>query len=170
MLYYTVLTIFAVWFLLTVAIQFSNPVGRFLSKFDSLLILPTWTLFAPTPGILDYHIFYRCVTIDGQADDWVEIHENARTSIACLWLWNPTRRLSKSKYVLLADLVVASKQCLPEHTAASSCCLSVAKFAASQIPIGVDTFQFAVKTSFGHVATRPPEIVFVSEVLIRSQL
>jgi hypothetical protein len=169
MLYYTVVAIFAVWFAFTVAVQFSNPVGQYLSRFDSLLLLPTWTLFAPTPGIVDYHIFYRCVKSDGQSDDWIEIHGNARASVACPWLWNPARRLSKSKYVLLADLVVASQECLSAQSA-SSCYLSVAKFAASQIPISVDTFQFAVKKSFGHVATRSPEIAFVSEVLIRSQL
>ncbi|MFT5254471.1 MAG: hypothetical protein ACI87N_003543 [Flavobacteriales bacterium] len=88
--------IFGIWLILTVLWQF--PVFRKKTKFSSFLILnqmiPTWTFFAPNPGIFDTHLLFRDKSENNDLSEWEEICLiNKRQFFH--FLWNPNKRKMK---------------------------------------------------------------------------
>jgi hypothetical protein len=56
---------FGAWFALSVAAQFSDDVHARVPRLSSLGLVPSWTFFAPRPGVDDVHLLYRDRREDG---------------------------------------------------------------------------------------------------------
>lgn len=67
--------------------------------------IPTWSFFAPTPNMFDYHLLYRRISNNGNVEEWEEVYsaENQRP-IYCS-IWYPEKRFSKAFLDLAIDLV-----------------------------------------------------------------
>lgn len=83
------------WFLVSILHQFHRgALTRHLSKYDVLALIPTWTFFAPRPGITDTHLFYRDRSFDGSLGPWREAFLPRRAASQAFW--HPEKRLRKS--------------------------------------------------------------------------
>lgn len=56
---------FGAWFTLSVAAQFSDGVHARVPRLSALGLVPSWTFFAPRPGVDDVHLLYRDRREDG---------------------------------------------------------------------------------------------------------
>jgi hypothetical protein len=89
------ITVFAVWFLLTILNQFTASWTQRLRRFDVLSLAPVWIFFAPAPVVSDFRLFYRTIARDGAVSAWEEIHPpGRRTSVTAFW--HPEKRATKA--------------------------------------------------------------------------
>jgi hypothetical protein len=95
------IAILVLWLGASVVKQVAQPrVAALLSRFDPAGLVPAWTFFAPHPGVTDYAVVYRDLTVDGEASPWRGLIET-RCLRRWRWLWNPDKRVEK----LVTDLV-----------------------------------------------------------------
>lgn len=101
MIEWVILSIFAVWYLLSWLVLLPR-FGTFLRSVDVLYFLPDFKFFAPTPGQQDFHILYRDRFPDGSITEWTEVEplQDRRPWHA---LWNEGKRGNKARL----DLAVA---------------------------------------------------------------
>jgi hypothetical protein len=82
---------------ITAAIQ--PPRSKFkhwVKNRDPCYYIPTWTFFAPNPGVTDVRLLWREQLVDGVVGPW---HELERPSQGILrGLWNPAKRTRKVVY------------------------------------------------------------------------
>jgi hypothetical protein len=79
---------------ITAAIQ--RPGSRFkrwVKTRDPCYYIPTWTFFAPNPGVTDVRLLWREQLVDGVVGPWHEV-DRPRQGIL-RGLWNPTKRARK---------------------------------------------------------------------------
>jgi hypothetical protein len=57
--------LFSIWFVISVASQFSDNVSAAFPRMSMFALVPAWTFFAPNPGTHDMHLLYRDRTADG---------------------------------------------------------------------------------------------------------
>ena len=89
--------LFAIWLILTVAIQFDTSFTSTLSQCDVLGLLPKWTFFAPNPGHTDIRVLVRFGSSSGLTS-WYELWLSSRiddSRISVRGLFNPYRRVEK---------------------------------------------------------------------------
>ena len=89
-----ILALLSLWFLLTIMNQLTNRYGAWIGRINIYGFIPGWTFFAPTPGTLDYRLFYRDILIDGTAGVWEEVNW-CRPRLWLDALWNPRRYATK---------------------------------------------------------------------------
>jgi hypothetical protein len=82
------------WFALSVLYQVSEHFRRWARDYDRFRLLPSWTLFAPRPGISDYHLLFRDRRQDGHFSQWTELHTLGERNLLTA-LWNPEKRFRK---------------------------------------------------------------------------
>lgn len=85
---------FAVWFALSVIVQFPVALAYKVREYDVMGLLPSWSFFAPNPARTDVHLVYRHVLKGGSVCAWTE---------AFVWtppwyraIWNPDKRAEKA--------------------------------------------------------------------------
>ena len=154
--------VFVGWFLLTVLVQFPNPIGRFLSRHDGLLILPVWKYFAPDPVAVDYHLVFHYTASDGTEHEYNELFCGTQSRYISTWIWNPSRRIAKAEHVLLADLLAVSEQPLACLTTSLQYRI-VVQYVRSQVPGTTVLVQFMITQSLGYMDGPEPAIVFRSD-------
>lgn len=87
-------TIFGIWTLATVLGQSRGRISVAVRRYDHFNIVPSWTFFAPTPGMLDYHIVARDIDVDGKpCSAWQEVELPVRAKLRSIW--NPEKRQRK---------------------------------------------------------------------------
>jgi hypothetical protein len=99
------LVFFGLWIVFTIVWQFAvhRRKSWFLRRINTFNILPTWTFFAPTPGIYDTHILYRDKSKDGEITGWQEVNLfEQRRPFHCLW--NPLKRQAKLAVDAISEL------------------------------------------------------------------
>jgi hypothetical protein len=72
-------------------------------------LIPTWTFFAPNPGMTDYHLLYRDRLADGSFDNWRQVELKGSENGCRLALWNPTKRKHKALSDTVSALIGLSK-------------------------------------------------------------
>ena len=66
---------------------------RVLKDRDVAALLPSWTFFAPNPGVTDTRLLWRDLRPDGTASAWHEVHPPRASLVRAAW--NPRKRQSK---------------------------------------------------------------------------
>ena len=84
----------SVWLGLSVLNQFQRGrLIRRLKRHDVFALLPTWTFFAPRPGVTDFNVLYRDCSVSGGFSPWYEMHDRSPGRLK--GLWNPWKRTGK---------------------------------------------------------------------------
>src|SRR5436305_216126 len=97
----------ACWLLLTALAQFRWVAAR-ISRFDNFRLVPTWTFFAPNPGVVDYHLVVRDRDSNGTASAWSGVEIAAeRHPLNCFW--NPQKRPKKVLLDAVQSLIIIAK-------------------------------------------------------------
>lgn len=101
------ITVVAAWLILTVFAQF-RPLAARISLYDPFRFIPTWTFFAPNPGVVDYHVVVRDELSDGSLTGWRSI-DIAPGRHFWNFLWNPQKRPKKILLDAVQSLVTISR-------------------------------------------------------------
>lgn len=94
--------------LLTILNQFNCLWMHRLNQRYLLGLIPTWTFFAPKPGMHDFRIAYRCFLNDDDCTPLHPVFENFFSRSHLSFVWNPNKRLKKAVFdagVELAGLI-----------------------------------------------------------------
>jgi hypothetical protein len=86
---------FGIWFVLSVANQFNNPIWSRIGRWDRFALLPRWTFFAPKPGTKDTRIVFRDIAENGALGGWREL-DLYQDPGHLSWIWNPNKFAVKS--------------------------------------------------------------------------
>jgi hypothetical protein len=83
--------------------------------------IPTWSFFAPTPGMLDHHLLYRGIDEQEQVQDWQEAFPIKEKRSFFAFIWNPDKKFLKA----LLDMVqILIRFCLASNDE-KQICLSI---------------------------------------------
>jgi hypothetical protein len=153
-------------------LRLSPTVADRLEQWDTLLVIPDWKFFAPTPNGDDYHLVVRVHSRDPGTwiSSWHTIASSKRNSLRPR-LFDPDRRLRKAMVDLAAHYIAVAR-IRPESSAtdlrpsvsASMVYLLVLALGERSIR-GADVDAFQV----GLVRTRddqdaPGDVIFISDV------
>ena len=94
-----IITFLAIWLLLTLIYQFPIPsLEKYIVSRTIVGVIPKWNFFAPTPGIVNFHLFYRDQLDNGSIGNWREVRFSSQKKSYFRALWNPKKRLNKAKF------------------------------------------------------------------------
>lgn len=86
------------------------PIRAQMQRVPWLLnITPTWSFFAPIPGMHDYQLLFRAMSKHGQVTDWQEVQSLKDKRKAYTFLWNPEKKFLKSLMDLVQELLIFSR-------------------------------------------------------------
>lgn len=103
------LAVFGAWIIATVITQFKGGVPSLIGRYDWFHLIPKWTFFAPTPGMLDYHLVARDLDVEGNpCTEWCEIPLPNRSLFGPLW--NPEKRQRKVLTDYVRGLMLAHRK------------------------------------------------------------
>jgi hypothetical protein len=157
------------WLLVSAAAQLAVVFPRLneLGRFDLFRLVPRYHFFAPTPGVVDYHLLVRVRTQAGQLGTWREMAPRPRR----WWnfLWNPDRRARKALHDLATALQSESKTCSARALQASVPYLALLNHAmaavqSSEEPDRGSHVQFLVAVSPGVLSDEQAKPLFVSSL------
>ena len=91
---------FLIWLVIIAITQIPSKLSSYINDIDYFSLIPSWTFFAPEPGVTHYHLLTRIKLKPGDFTPLaVElITENRTTTHA---IWNPEKR----KHKILIDIV-----------------------------------------------------------------
>ena len=102
-----IIVILSIWLLLTLIYQFpSKTLELFLANYFVIGVIPKWNFFAPTPGVVNFHLLYRDVLENGTVGYWKEI-EFGKKRIYVAAIWNPDKRSRKALFDLTISIAQA---------------------------------------------------------------
>lgn len=152
----------ALWLALTVCNQFKRgslitPVKRH----DVLALIPTWTFFAPRPGVTDFHLMYRDCSASGGYSSWHELRTPRAGALK--GLWNPSKRQGKGVTDMCNTVLRLSRQNLGRRIYVQVPYLVLLNAACAAPRTNVSHMrQFAIVRTTGHDAPRETTMLFVS--------
>ena len=159
------LTILGAWLLLSILAQFSHFVWmRWLRDRDYLALIPTWSFFAPDPGIGDLQLFYRDKLFDGQFTHWEVVA--FRNSSFLRVIWNPEKR--RRKAIINACLLLL--QIANNHSQRKMVFVTVPYrlilMYITAMPCSKLSHarQFLIAQTFGYYPTQKAEVLFVTQI------
>ncbi|HSX38726.1 MAG TPA: hypothetical protein VLE95_07870 [Chlamydiales bacterium] len=77
-----------------------------LERFPVVMsFIPTWSFFAPTPGMHDYHLLYRGINDNGEVQDWREAYPIKEKRGRFSFIWHPDKKFLKSLMDLVHELI-----------------------------------------------------------------
>lgn len=153
--------LFGVWLVLTALNQYKRGVLiRPIKRRDVFSLVPTWTFFAPRPGVTDYNILYRDRCAEGTVSAWYEVNPVRDTPLKVFW--NPGKRVRKGVNdmcnSLLRNPVRRQKRVIIELPY-----ITLLNHAGTEprTPVS-ESRQFMIARSDGYRLLEEPAIVFVS--------
>src|SRR3954468_7332015 len=92
---YFFIVILGIWMFLSIVAQFrSISLINWINNKDPFSLLPSWTFFAPNPGVVDYQILYRDKISDGHFTKWKMIFYRNNSILHSIL--NPDKRRRKA--------------------------------------------------------------------------
>jgi hypothetical protein len=161
-----VAVIYVLWGAATIANQCHSWCPVWLRAVNVCGLIPTWTFFAPNPGMTDYHLLYRDRLADGSFDNWRQVELKGPENGVRLALWNPTKRKHKALSDTVNALIGLSKHRVGDALMVTVPYVLVLNFVTSRPhSLGTTATQFMVMehSGFAHEPER-------SRVLVRSGL
>jgi hypothetical protein len=153
----------AVWLVLTVVNQVRRGARiAAIKQRDVLALIPTWTFFAPRPGVTDHNLLYRDRGPAGDLSAWRQVRPPDASRLR--WLWNPTKRERKSVSDLSQSLVRSAARPLGNRLYIQLSYVLLLNLVAQARPsaFAVER-QFIVVRSYGFARRRAPQILFASD-------
>ncbi|KAB2489628.1 hypothetical protein [Priestia endophytica] len=157
-----IVSVLGAWFLLSIAYYYP-PLGKWIGRYDHLLLIPQWSFFAPIPNRADYYLFVRCSRgKDRSLSMWKEVRLANERSWAG-FVWNPDRRIRKGFFDLTSEL--CSMVDIPrEEILVSLPYLHLLTVATATIEEGADVeVQFAVGRVLPAESETDVTVLFCSE-------
>lgn len=160
-----VAALLGIWYALSVCNQFPFEVNKLIRSRDVFHLVPRWTFFAPNPGVTDYHLVYRSVSVGTEGACWQEIAWN-RQRPWYSFAWNPTKRLRKLQLDITQSILrlYQDDELLPQAAIVLTIpYLLLLNVAATQVrDQAADFVQFAIVQTFGFQPRQPPEVLIAS--------
>ena len=160
--------LFLFWFAISVASQFSDKVAAAFPRMSMFALIPTWTFFAPRPGVHDLHLLYRDRTAAGTEYTVSYIP----TIAARRWfhaLWNPykyhNKIVSDCSSSLLEQLHLLKKNSREPRIILLSTPYLMLLNIVMRMPSsrGAVARQFIIAQNTQHPSRRERDILFISE-------
>ncbi len=160
-------SIFIIWFIATIIVQFRNSkLEQIIKPHDQLALLPLWTFFAPNPGVNDYHLLYREDYEDGSRSAWQEIEINEKRSFSTCF-WNPSKRGKK----VISDVIQTIIPLITRYKDNPRALMFSLPYVLILNTIMKEKFvlteskrrQFVLTATSGYEESEDPKIVLVSE-------
>jgi hypothetical protein len=140
-----VVIIYVIWGAATIANQFHSWCPVWLKAVDIFGLVPTWTFFAPNPGMTDYYLLYRDRLPDGSFDNWRKVELKGSENGFRLALWNPTKRKHKALTDMVSTLIRLAKDLEREALIATVPYILILNFITSRPhSLGTNATQFMV--------------------------
>jgi hypothetical protein len=108
---WVVYSVFVIWLALSIANQIPFARKRLTSTLNSFGLLPAFSLFAPEPVDVDYHLVWRDLTSEGTYGDWQELIFAPSTPGRALW--NPGGRDLSALIQVVSDLSILASAFAP---------------------------------------------------------
>jgi hypothetical protein len=163
------MVLLGMWVGLTILTQFNFPWAHAIRRLDLFWLIPRWTLFGPNPVVVDFHLCYRTLAVDGTASDWDEIDlMGGRTLLAALW--NPQKHatLGVSDMVRSVAPLYRAGQADAETLQSSvpyRCLLNHVIRTAERLRPGHPFCQFFVAETTGFCGVTPEQVLFRSPLI-----
>jgi hypothetical protein len=151
---------------LSALFQFGDTIRKRLGAIAEILTLPTWTFFAPNPGVNDYRLVARIKsTSDPEWGPWCELDIGWQKS-RLRWLWNPSKIAHKALTDCLQILLMSILE-LPHDSGMlvylTRPYLTILAYVRRYLNTARDKrFQFAVIQTHGFTAPRSLQPLFLS--------
>jgi hypothetical protein len=151
------------WLVLSICVQFKNKKINRIKNWDHFSLIPSWTFFAPRPGVYDLHLLYRDKYSDGALSYWTEIRIIEKNKYKMFW--NPKKRMQKSLTDSTNSLIKLTQKKRGKTLYYSIPYLSMLNFISNidrpYMSIGT---QFCVVKTFGFEVDKGPEVLFYSKM------
>ncbi len=171
---FLIVTLLAVWFIVSILSQFrytrlksARRLVSLVEKCDLFLIVPNCSFFAPYPPNTDMEVLYRDKLRDGELTLWRAMR---RRSIP-FWkgFWNPDKRRQKILIELSLSLARNAKSHIASRSSGKAMYVSFAYVnladyiarTAVHVPMTSQT-QFMIALSSGFDRRKQPAILFIS--------
>jgi hypothetical protein len=102
-----ILVIIFLSFILSLSFLKEIPViSKELDRFPVLMsFISSWSFFAPTPGMLDYHLLYRGINEQEEVQDWEGVFSIKEKRSPCAVIWNPEKKYLKTLVDMVQELI-----------------------------------------------------------------
>jgi hypothetical protein len=154
----------AVWLALTVLNQFQR--GRLIrpiKRRDIFSLIPTWTFFAPRPGVTDYNVLYRDRSEDGRCSHWRELDQICPPATARRVLWNPDKRVRKGTSDMCTAVLRVAPRAAGKQILVNLAYISLLNLVSMKPRTALSQErQFLIARSTGYGASRNPKVLFLS--------
>src|SRR5919112_1882947 len=158
-----IIVILGIWLLLSIIAQFNEiKWTQRIRDQDHFKVIPSWTFFAPNPGISDYQILYRDMLFDGQLSNWKEISYRNMSILHSMYSSDKRRRkaIAESCKILLQD---ANNDPENKSILISIPYLTILTYIMSMPKNRLcENRQFLIARTFGYIQSKQPEILFIS--------
>jgi hypothetical protein len=162
--YFIIFTL-GIWLFFTIVAQFRGIkwVEWVLAK-DYFALIPSWTFFAPNPGVTDYQIFYRDKLLDGQYNNWKQV--KYRNNSLLHSILNPDKRRRKAIAECCISILNAASKNKKENAILSSFPYLVILTYIMSMPKNslCEYRQFLIACTFGYTLSKEPKILFISHL------
>jgi hypothetical protein len=150
------------WLALSILNQFRR--GRLIrpiKRRDVFSLIPTWTFFAPRPGVTDYNVLYRDRSPDGHFSPWHEL--DSLSPRARRLMWNPDKRVRKGTSDMCNSLLRAAPRCRGKSILVNLSYISLLNRVCNQSRTQIShERQFLIARSSGYGRARNPKVMFMS--------
>jgi hypothetical protein len=167
MLFWLICIFYFGWLILTCLNQPGFVSNEWLLKFDRFHLVPSWSFFAPNPGISDYNLLMRNKLADGTVTAFSEIPLRGKKNVATA-LFNPGRRLQKVLHdhartlikLIETDVTEENK----ENIKLTFSYISILNYCADRPAMpGSEYVQFVILESFGYNELTETRLIINSE-------
>lgn len=151
----------AIWYILSI-VRYMPNCEEWITKIDTLFLIPQWKFFAPNPNETDYFLYYR-IFIGDQISPWrIVTFGKERKWFA--FFWNPYRRNRKAFFDLCQSLF------LHKESSKNSILFSLPYLLILNYITSLDIFQLGDNIQFAIAGNNPStnpqelELGFISDL------
>jgi len=162
---YFIISILGIWLFLSIVAQFRGIKWiKWILDRDPFDFIPSWTFFAPNPGVTDYQILYRDKLFNGQFSYWKQVQYRDNSILHSML--NPDKRRRKA----IADycksiLKSADKNQRDKAILLSFPYLAILTYVMSMPKNPLCEYrQFLITRTFGYISSKQPDILFISHL------
>jgi hypothetical protein len=162
---YFIIVTLGIWFFLSIIAQFRGiKLIKWIIDRDPFAFIPSWTFFAPNPGVTDYQILYRDKLSDGQFSNWKEIPFRNHSILHSI-LNSEKRRRKAIANCCIALLQIPNKDLKNKAILSSAPYLTILSYIMSMPMNSISVYrQFLIARSFGYISSKPQDILFISDL------
>lgn len=153
----------SIWLVLIAITQIPSKLSSYIHDIDYFSLIPSWTFFAPEPGVTDYHLLTRIKLKSGDITPLV-VESITNNKIITNAIWNPKKR----KHKVLTDVVQTFARLsfeFPKNLSLTTPYLLILNYISQiyKIQYKGEQIQFVIAETKGFQLKKEPKIIFMSE-------